>query len=158
MKTKELFWYVYNYNPNSNAIERYNVAGGSGFRGMLRNLLKTYIDKASFAEALKGEMMRRFWSRAEWELVIEIENDGRIFLVPWCGCRNPENVKIDITNNTDFEWSLFAKLHTSRQIYKDRAKIDVYDQLRFVWDDFVDYCWNSGVYKRRKRCGETKEE
>ena len=30
----------------------------------------------------------------------------------------------------------------AKQIFKDRAKIDVYDQIIYRWDDFLDFVWN----------------
>ena len=151
MNAKDLKWYVYRYNCNSNKIETYNVVGGKYFLETLKKMMKKYSDKNDFAEALKSEMMYHFWSRAEWELIVETTEDNRIFLSPWVGCKDPENVRIDATDDTGFDWRGFAELHTGRQIYKNKAKIDVYDQLDYVWDDFVDYCWNSKVYKPRKK-------
>ena len=87
--------------------------------------------------------MYYFWSKAEWELVIELDEDNHIFLIPWCGCRNPEEIKIDVTNDTRFDWNGFAKKHIKRQIYKNEAKVDVYNQIEYVWDNFLEYVWNS---------------
>ena len=151
MKVKNLKWDAYYYNTNAQKIETYNVVGGSYFFKTLKKMMKKYRDKNDFVMALKGEMMYRFWSKAEWELIIKITEDNRIVLIPWCGCSEPENAQIDVTDNTDFDWRSFAELHIGNQIYKDKAKIDVYDQLDYVWNDFVDYCWNSEAYKPRKK-------
>ena len=35
------------------------------------------------------------------------------------------------------------KMNIERQIYKNEAKIDVYDQIEYVWDNFLEYVWNS---------------
>lgn len=148
---KDLKWNVLYYNCNANKIETYNVVGGSYFLDVLKRMMKKYRDKNDFAETLKSEMMYRFWSRAEWELIIEITEDNHIFLTPWCGCSESEKAKIDVTNNTDFDWKGFAELHVSQQIHKNKAKIDIYDQLCYVWNDFADYCWNSKVYRPRKK-------
>ena len=67
--------------------------------------------------------------------------DDRIVLIPWCGCINPNEAEIDVTNDPTFDWKSFAELHISKQIYKDEAKIDIYSQIEFVWDKFVTYCW-----------------
>ena len=151
MKVKDLKWNAYYYNCNARKIETYNVVGCSYFFDTLKKMMKRHKDKNDFVEALKSEIMCRFWSRAEWDLVIEITEDNRIFLNPWCGCSEPENVRIDVTDSTDFDWRGFAELHIGKQIYKNKAKIDVYDQLCYVWDDFVDYCWNSKAYRPRKK-------
>lgn len=155
-----LVWNVLYYNFNSRKIETYNVLGGSYFIDELKKMMKKHKDKNDFAEALKREMMYHFWSRCEWELIIEATEDNRIFLIPWVGCSEPEKVKIDVTDDINFDWRGFAELHIGKQIYNDKAKIDVYDQIAYMWDDFVDYCWNSKVYRPRKKkvVEETKEQ
>ena len=157
MKTN-LKWHVYYYNCNAKKIEAYNVVGSTYFLEYIKKLMKKHRNKADFDEALKSEMIYRFWSRAEWELVIKITEDNRIFLNPWVGCSEPEKVRIDVSDNTDFDWRGFAELHIGKQTYKNKAKIDVFDQLDYVWDDFVDYCWNSKIYRPRKKKGVENEQ
>ena len=141
-------WNVYNYSINSRKIELFNIFKHGGFYHDIEKYLKKYKDKDEFADKLKSSLMYYFWSRAEYELIIEITEDNRIFLSPWCGCNEPEKVKIDVTDDINFDWKGFAEDHIKKQIYKNEAKIDIYDQLRYVWEDFVDYVWNS---KRRRR-------
>ena len=85
--------------------------------------------------------MYRFWSKAEWELIIECIEDSRVILRPWCGCYNPDEVKIDVTDDTSFDWQGFAAKHIKKQIFKNKAKIDVWDQIEYRWDEFVEYVW-----------------
>jgi hypothetical protein len=107
--------------------------------------------REDFAEALRLEMMCWFWSRSEYELVIEIDDNNRVWINPWVGCREPENVRIDVTDRTDFDWRGFAERHISRQIYKNKAKFDIYSQLEYRWDEFVDYVWSyHHKYQRKK--------
>lgn len=146
----KLTWNALYYNANAKKIETYNVVGGKYFLEKIKKIMKKHRDKSDFAEALKREMMCRFWSRAEWELVIEITEDGRVLLSPWVGCSNPDEVRIDVTNNADFDWRGFAKLHIGKQMYKNKAKIDVYDQLEYVWDEFIDCVWSSKQYRKPK--------
>ena len=136
-------WNVYYHDFNKDEIRPYNVLGGSYYKDCIKKLKKKSKTKEDFSELLRREMMYHFWSRSEWELIIEITEDNRIFLNPWCGCRNPENTRIDVTEDNSFNWREFALSHINKQRYKNEAKIDVYDQLYFVWDDFVNYCWNS---------------
>ena len=86
-------------------------------------------------------MMYYFWSKCEWELIVEIDNNNRIWLSPWVGCREPENVRVDVTDRKNFDWKGFAEKHISQQRYKNEAKIDVYDQLEWRWEEFINYCW-----------------
>ena len=102
---------------------------------------KKSTTKEEFEELLKREMMWRYWSKSEHELIIEISEDERILLRPWIGCRDVEYYE-DVTDNEYFDWKGFAKYHINNQIYENRAKIDVYDQLQWRWDEFVTYCWN----------------
>lgn len=136
-------WNVFYYDINRNKITTYNIFRHGRFNKYIEKAFKTSKTKEEFAKILKRELMYYFWSKAEWELVIKLDEDNHIFLIPWCGCRNPEEVKIDVTNDTSFDWSGFAKKNIERQIYKNEAKIDVYDQIEYVWDNFLEYVWNS---------------
>lgn len=153
MNTKDLKWIVYRYNFNADKIETYNVLSGKIFLEEIKKIMVKHRDKdrEEFAEALKRKMMYHFWSRCEWEVIIEITEDNRIFLIPWVGCKEPNEVKIDVTDDTSFDWRGFAEKHINQQRYKTRAKIDVYDQLNYRWEEFVDYVLNSKIYRPRKR-------
>jgi hypothetical protein len=99
-------------------------------------------------------MMSQYWSRCEYEVIIEIDESNRVWLSPWVGCRNPESLKINVTDDESFDWYAFAKHHIEKQIYKNKAKIDIYDQLQWKWSDFIDYCWNyQHKWQRRKKDG-----
>lgn len=139
----KLEWNVLYYDINKNKITTYNIFRHSRFNKYVEKTFEKCKTKEEFAEILRRELMYYFWSKAEWELVIELDEDNHIFLIPWCGCRNPEEVKIDVTNDTSFDWSGFAKKNIERQIYKNEAKIDVYDQIEYVWNNFLEYVWNS---------------
>ena len=153
MNSKDLKWVVHYYNFNANKIEEYNVLGGKYFLEEIKKIMKKYKDKNrdEFSEALKREMMYHFWSRCEWELIIEITEDNRIFLIPWAGCREPDKVKIDVTDDKSFDWRGFAEKHIRQQVYKTKAKIDVFDQLDYRWEEFIDYVLNSKIYRPRKK-------
>ena len=139
----KLKWNVFYYDINRNKITNYNIFRHSRFNKYVEKALETSKTKEECAETLRRELMYYFRSKAEWELVIELDEDNHIFLIPWCGCRNPEEIKIDVTNDTRFDWNGFAKKHIKRQIYKNEAKVDVYNQIEYVWDNFLEYIWNS---------------
>lgn len=136
-------WIVYNFNINKQKIETYNIFKHWSFREEVEETTTKYKTKEEFAKQLKRELRYYFWSKAEWELVIEITEDNRIFLNPWVGCREPDKVRIDVTDDTSFDWRGFAEKHTARQIYGNEAKIDVFDQVDYRWEEFVDYCWGN---------------
>lgn len=139
----KLKWNVFYYDIYSNKITTYNIFRHDGFNKYLKRELKECKTKEKFAEALRREIMYYFWSRAEWELIIELTEDNRIFLTPFIGCRKPEEAKIDVTNDTSLDWNGFARKHINKQIHKNEAKIDVHDQIVYTWDNFLEYVWNN---------------
>lgn len=137
-------WLVMNYNCNANRIEQYDVLK---YRvDWMRKLKRQCKDIGEFTEKLNNEMLWRYWSRAEYELILEKYND-ELWLKPWCGCHNPEEVKINVTK--DNFWQEFAKQYDNW--WDNEAKIDIYDQLKFKWPEFVDYCWNTRLPYERSR-------
>lgn len=137
-------WITKCFNFNENIIEDYDVLKHR--EDFIKKLKKKYTTREDFAEALKHEMMYHYWSKCEWELIIRLTDDGRVILLPWIGRTNPEDVAVNVTDDKSFDWRGFAKEHIGKQIFDNEAKIDVWDQLFYKWDDFVTYCWN---YKRR---------
>lgn len=136
-------WDVYYFNINKQKIETFNIIDHWSFCEYTKKAAKKLKTKEEFAEQLRRELMYYFWSKCEWELIIEITENNRIFLIPWVGCRNPEEVKIDVTEDENLNWIKFAEEHTAKQIYGNKAKIDVYDQVMFIWDEFLDYMWDN---------------
>lgn len=155
---KGLGWFVYYYSFNRQKIDVFNVFNHGGFRRDIEKYLTKYKNKDEFADKLKISLAYYFWSKCEWELIIDIAEDNRIFLSPWSGCREPDKVKIDVTEDKGFNWSDFAKFHIDKQIYNNEAKIDVYDQIMFNWDTFLEYCWNAKIRRPRKNAVKQDEE
>mgnify|MGYP003180072099 CR=1 FL=1 len=137
-----MIWNVYNYNFNAHKIEKFNIFDHGGFAKYFGKHIRTIKNKAEFAEAVRKELFYYYGSKAEWELVVKLTEDNRVFLYPWCGSSNPDNEKIEVTNETNFDWLGFAKQHIGKQIYKNETKIDVSDQVRFQFDEFIDYMWS----------------
>lgn len=137
---KPLTWKVKNYFINENKIWDYDVLEYK--ENQIKKLKKKCATKEEFDEAMQREMMCQYWSRCEYEAIVTIDDNNHIWLSPWVGCGNPESVKIDVTDDESFDWRGFAEHHISEQIYKNEAKIDIYDQLQWKWGEFIDYCWN----------------
>lgn len=130
------------YNERNGKIEPYNIFGHGGFVKYVSQHAKECKTKEEFEDALRRELRYYFWAKCEYELIIEITEDNRILLKPWIeGRRSIEPV--NVADDTSFDWRGFADNHTKRQIYGNKAKIDVYDQVDYVWDDFVEYVWNN---------------
>lgn len=117
------------YNCNANKIEDYDVLKRRGSE--IKKLKKKCETKEEFFETLRSEFMWRFWSKAEWELIVTKTDEGRVILSPWCGSRDPSLSSIDVTNDSTFDWPGFFDEHIERQIFKNQAKIDVYDQIMY---------------------------
>lgn len=112
----------------------------------IKKLKKKCANRAEFAEKLRMEFMWRFWSKAEHELIISRIKDGRILLTPWCGCYDKEKATIDVTDDySQLDWGAFADYHINKQIFKNEAKIDVYDQIMFGdrFEKLVDTLWTT---------------
>ena len=144
---KLLTWKVKNYLISANKIWDYDVLEYR--EAQIKKLKKKCTTKEEFAEAIDREMRSQYWSRCEYEVIIEIDDDNRIWLSPWVGCRNPDDVKIDVTDDESFDWRSFANEHIGKQIYKNEAKIDIFDQLQWRWSEFIDYCWHTRLRYER---------
>ena len=130
------------YCEHNGKIQPYNIFNHGSFAEYVNKWLKECKIREVFEERLKSELRYYFWSKCEWELIIEIAEDNRIILSPWIG--NKDKVFIDVTDDRSFDWRNFAEKHIRKYIYNDnKAKIDVFDQINYVWDDFVDYVWNN---------------
>ena len=133
-------WKVLWFDVNAQEITEYDVLKYR--EDDIKKWKKEYKTKKEFTKKLGKEMMYQYWSRSEYELVIEITDDGRIWLNPWCGCRDSKVVRIDVTDRTDLDWVNFAEVYIKRPVFNNKAKISIFDQLTRNWDNFVDYCWN----------------
>ena len=117
----------------------------------IRKFKKECSTKDEFAERLRREFMWRYWSKAEYELIITRTKEGRILLTPWCGCREPDKATVDVTDDKQLDWSAFADHHIRKQIFETQAKIDVYDQIMFDdrFDKLVDTLWTTRLKYER---------
>lgn len=141
---------VKEFDCNKQAIINYDVL--NHHEDNIKKLKKKCTNRAEFAEKLRMEFMWRYWSKAEHELIISRTEDGRILLTPWCGCYDDEKAAIDVTNDyTQIDWGAFADYHINKQVCKNEAKIDVYDQIMFGdrFEKLVDILWvNRLKYER----------
>lgn len=144
---KPLTWKVKNYCTNSNKIWEYDVLKYR--EDQIKKLKKKCATKEAFAEAMSREFRWQYWSRAEYEVIVEIDADNRVWLKPWVGCTDPESVKIDVADDENFDWHGFAEKHINSQIYKNEAKVDIWDQLEWQWDKFIDYVWTTRLKYER---------
>lgn len=133
-------WMACYYSINRDEIKKFNIFDHRRFRENVLKLIKKSSKKEDFKENLRKEVLYYFWSKCEWELVIEVTENNHIFLKPWCGCLEPDKVKVDVTDDKSFDWKGFVEKHI---IYNNKAKIDVYDQVLYMWEDFSKYVWKN---------------
>lgn len=147
---KRLTWECKIFDCNRQVITDYDVLRHC--EAQIKKMKKKAATKAEFAELLRREFQWQYWSRAEYEVIIEIDADSRIWLKPWCGCRDDELAKIDVTDDTSFDWYGFANEHIGKQIYKSKAKVDVFDQLTYgdQFEKLVSLCWYTRLRYERK--------
>ena len=143
-----MVWNVKYFNMNKQVIEDFNPL--KHYDDWIKKQKKKCATKEEFAEALRRELQYRFWSRAEYELIITKEEDGSIWLSPWVGCYNPDEAKINVANDISFDWKGFAEEHIKKQIFNNRAKIDIFDQYMFRFDELVDNLWHTRLKWERK--------
>lgn len=146
---EHLTWLVMHFDVNKQTIRPYDILKHR--EDYIKRLKKKCESKEQFAENLRRELMRLYWSRCEWELIIEIDGAGRVWLSPWIGSRDPEAAKIDVTDVSDYDWKGFAEEHAFKQGNKQEAKIDVYDQLMYKdrFAELVNYCWHTRLKYER---------
>jgi hypothetical protein len=146
---KPLSWKCKNFDCNRQVIEDYDVLKYR--ENEIKKLKKKCATKEEFAKKLRSELMYHFWSRAQYELIIELTEKGGVLLKPWCGCYDNQKATIDVTNDTTFDWKGFAEEHIGKQRYKNEAKVDIYDQLTYgdQFEKFVTYLWTTRLKYER---------
>ena len=137
-------WTVKHYDYNIPAITDYDLF--PYFEEFLLKLKKQKLTREEFAKEIKSELVYLYWSKCEYEIFIEKENDGRIYLLPHCGGREKDVAFLDVTDDTSFDWKGFAEMHIKMQIYGNKAKIDIWNQIEYRFDEFIEYCWD-GIHK-----------
>ena len=118
----------------------------------VKDLKKKCSTKEEFVDKFFRDLMWHYWSRCEYEMAIYIENT-RVFVEPWIGCPSPKLFRVDVTDYQGFDWLNFAELMVQVKGNKDGiAKIDVYDQLKFRFDELADFVWSyKHKYQRNRR-------
>lgn len=142
LRKASMKWNVYYYNVNKNKIEIFNIFDHYSFKNEIDKLLNECQTIEDFKIKAKSPLRYYYWSKCEWEVIVSVNKD-KVFLTPWCGCKNPEEITIEVTSDW---WKEFANLHISKQRFSNEAKIDVFDQVMFEWDRFIEYVWKNRIY------------
>ena len=129
-------WYVTYQDFNSQKFKRVNIL--KYYEDFIKKLKKKVNSYNEFSEELRSEMQYRFWSKSEYEVVLKREN-GRLYMLPWPPHEN--DIGVDITEDRLFDWNGFFDWKVEKCISKTECKCDVYDQLAYRLDAFVEYCF-----------------
>lgn len=95
-KAPPMEWNALYYNYNANQMEPHNVLRGR--EDFIRKMKKKFPAKEDFAKELRSEMQYRYWSKAEWEIV----------LTPLVGSRENADRKIDVFDQLLLNWDKFV--------------------------------------------------
>ena len=138
IKKGDMYWEALIDDFNSKNIKPYNILAYR--EEFIKKLKKSGLSKEAFEEKLMREMQYHFWSRCEYEMLIGKNSDGIIFLTHLIGDTDDQFI---VTKETGINWYIFLeKLKDTRLSYDGLTKFDIYDQLVFRKQEFIDYCWN----------------
>ena len=139
-KNFELEWFVYVHGYNCSGFRKMNIFDHFKFKEYAIKHLKECSLKEEFAERISRELFYYFDSKCEYELIIT-RKDNRITLSPWIS--NKEKI-LDVTDDTNFDWNgFYEKMEQRYRKCEDSIKFDVNEQVQYIFEKFVDYCWNS---------------
>lgn len=139
-KTKFKYeWLVLNYNETSGLFEAYNILEYR--QDFIKKLKKKYPDFDEFKERLRQDMFYHYCSKSEFEMIIELREGDQVFIRPWVGLSKSGSAEINITYNKMLDWVSFAKHHIEKQIFGDRAKVDIFNQIDWRLDELARYCF-----------------
>lgn len=129
-------WYVFYHDFNADKIIEWNIFNHGTFRKSVKELLTENIEVDVFKERLKSLVLYYFWSKCEYEIIIN----------PMIG--KAKDTKVDISKQIMMNFNVFAVYVL--QFKTENNKIDDYDS------------WNETYYQKiyefcndRKR-GKTK--
>ena len=93
-----LEWNVYVGNFNAKKIETHNVFHHTRFTEDCHKAAKKFKDdKAAFAEEVRRSLMYYYWSKCEWEVVIE----------HWPPVQRFQSTKVDVYSQVMLNWDRF---------------------------------------------------
>ena len=145
-------WKTLIHDFNADAIKSHDVLACR--EDFIKKLKKKCATMEEFAEALDRDFMHQYWARCEYEMIIYIEN-GIVYLEPWVG--EFKEGRVDITDDTTLDWLAFAEKllehpWVDKETGRKYVKFDVYDQIRFRFDELIEFVWTyRHKYERRKK-------
>lgn len=93
-----LTWNVIYGNFNSREIEIYNIFRHWAFKQDCVKAAKKFMDnKESFADEVRKSLMYYFWSKCEWEVIVQ----------HWPNNERFHDKKIDVYSQVMMNWDIF---------------------------------------------------
>lgn len=124
---KALSWFVFRHDINTNRIEEYNVFTHGRFAKEIQQALKQEHDYDEFSATLKYIAMYYFWCKCEYEIVITS-------FPPYIDANEIQRIA---DTNAAHKNTIIASVSLDCA-----EKIDIFQQLRMNWKQFVDYVWS----------------
>ena len=93
-----LTWNVYIDDWNGKRIEVFNIFDHHGVREDLSKAVRKFKDKESFADALRRTLMYYYWSKCEWEIILD----------SWPERKDFRQEKIDVYDQVSLNWEAFV--------------------------------------------------
>ena len=152
-----LIWNVYVGDFNTGKIKLYNIFNHYSFyNDCVKAKKKFKDDKEGFAEEVRRDLHYYFWSKCEWEIILDHWPSGELYDMRrtltaqdmYSGLKYPED-KLLAAPDKRFEIRVFPEHNRF-----GCEKIDVYSQVMLNWDVFIEYLWNNRKeLKARKKDG-----
>lgn len=149
-----LCWNVYVSSFNDSEITTMNIFNhGSFYNDCVKAKKKFNEDRDAFAEQVRRSLMYYFWSKCEWEVILqhwpsgEYYNMRKVFTTEemYHDLKYPEDKLLG--SDRRFEVRVFPEHNRFRD-----KKIDVYEQVMNNWNVFIDWLWeHRKELKERKR-------
>lgn len=156
-----LCWNVYISDFNSGLIKTYNIFNHAAFYDACVTAKRKHKDDAAgFAEEVRLNLSYYFWSKCEWEIVLQHWPSGEVSRMRRnVTCGELANAMEHIGKGYSEEelWGAVADREMIVEVFPAKTrfrdeKIDVYDQVMKNWDVFIRYLWNNRTeLKARKR-------
>ena len=148
-----LCWNVYISDYNRGEIKIYNIFNHHSFYETCVKLKKKFKDnKEEFAKEVRSWLMYFFWSKCEWEIVLQHWPSGELYelregmkIGELCDALNEHGIPYpkpgEWNNRTNADREVTIKVFPVDNRFRDK-KIDVFDQVTNNWDVFIDYLWD----------------
>jgi len=146
---RDMVWNVFAEHYNGRSIEVVNVFDHYSFRKDVETAYKKYKDDFDqFSERVRKDLMYYFWSKCEWETVWVYKKD--LVVINTLFSRPVDCIIGHINDQAGRE--VIQKLVGSED---EQVKLDVYDQVKLCWDEFIHYTWNQCKARKSSKVRES---